>query len=81
MTRNRILALALAALTTASAAAFAESFGDRARVVSVRPVLERIPVSVEPLAVRSLGDTWVAAIDDATVVDGSAHADGYTRVL
>jgi len=28
-----------------------------------RLALEHIPVSVEPLAVRSLGDTWVASID------------------
>jgi len=47
MTRNRILALALAAMATASTAAFAESFGDRARVLSVHPVLERIPVARE----------------------------------
>jgi uncharacterized protein YcfJ len=47
MHRNRILAFALAAIATASTAAFAESFGDRARVISARPVLERIPVSRE----------------------------------
>ena len=47
MTRNKILALALAAAATASTAAFAESYGDRARVVSAHPVLERIPVSRE----------------------------------
>jgi uncharacterized protein YcfJ len=46
MNRNT-LALALASLAAVSSAAFAESFGDRARVVSVRPVLERIPVSRE----------------------------------
>lgn len=47
MTRNRILALALAATATISTAALAESFGDRARVISVNPVVERIPVSRE----------------------------------
>jgi uncharacterized protein YcfJ len=47
MNRNRILALALAAMATASTAAFAESFGDRARVVSAHPIVERIPVSRE----------------------------------
>jgi Ca-activated chloride channel family protein len=33
------------------------------RAAVARLALERIPVSVEPLAVRSLGDTWVASID------------------
>ena len=45
---NKTLILALASLATLAApAAFAESFGDRARVVSSRPVYERIPVSRE----------------------------------
>lgn len=47
MIRNKILALALASTAAVSTAALAESFGDRARVVSVRPVMERIPVSRE----------------------------------
>jgi uncharacterized membrane protein/uncharacterized protein YegL len=33
------------------------------RASIARLASERIPVSVEPLAVRSLGDTWVASID------------------
>jgi uncharacterized membrane protein/Mg-chelatase subunit ChlD len=33
------------------------------RAAAARLAAERIPVSVEPLAVRSLGDTWVASID------------------
>jgi uncharacterized protein YcfJ len=45
---NKTLILALASLSTLAApAAFADSFGDRARVVSVRAVSERIPVSRE----------------------------------
>lgn len=45
---NKILILAFASLSTLAApAAFADSFGDRARVVSARPVSERIPVARE----------------------------------
>jgi uncharacterized protein YcfJ len=45
---KKTIILALASLSTlAASAAFAESFGDRARVVSSRPVYERIPVSRE----------------------------------
>ena len=47
MNRKRTLAVALAAVTVAAAAAHAESFPDRARVVSARPVVEHIPVSRE----------------------------------
>lgn len=48
MTRNKTLALALAASALlSSSVALADSFGDRARVISARPVLERIPVSRE----------------------------------
>lgn len=43
--QRKTLLIALAAL--AAAPALAENFGDRARVVSVRPVQERIPVSRE----------------------------------
>jgi uncharacterized protein YcfJ len=46
--KRKTIVIALAALATASTAAFAaESFGDRARVISVRPIQERIPVSRE----------------------------------
>lgn len=45
---NKSLALALASLATVGAtAASAQSFTDAARVISVRPVTERIPVSRE----------------------------------
>lgn len=45
---RKTLTLALASIATLSASAFAaESFTDRARVVSVRPIHERIPVSRE----------------------------------
>jgi uncharacterized protein YcfJ len=47
MLRKKILALALASTAIVSSAAFAEPFGDRARVLSVQPVFERIPVSRE----------------------------------
>lgn len=48
MTVNRKLALALAAAGIAAAsAAHAESFGDQARVISSRPVVEQIPVARE----------------------------------
>jgi uncharacterized protein YcfJ len=47
MNRKKILTLAVASTALISSAAFAESYGDRARVVSVRPVTERIPVSRE----------------------------------
>ena len=43
--QRHLLLIALAA--TAATPAFADNFGDRARVVSVRPVAERIPVSRE----------------------------------
>ncbi len=46
MKRKHIL-LALASTSAIAAGAHAESFGDRARVISTRPVLERIPVSRE----------------------------------
>ena len=44
---KKTLVLALASLASLAGAAQAESFGDRARVVSSRPVYERIPVSRE----------------------------------
>lgn len=45
---RQALALALASIATFSASTFAaESFNDRARVVSVRPIHERIPVTRE----------------------------------
>lgn len=45
---RKSITLALASLATLSAGAFAaESFNDRARVVSVQPIHERIPVSRE----------------------------------
>jgi uncharacterized protein YcfJ len=50
MTVNRKLAIALAtsaAGLAAASAAHAESFGDQARVVSSRPVVEQIPVARE----------------------------------
>jgi uncharacterized protein YcfJ len=46
--KNTLLSLALVpALGLAAGAAFADSFTDNARVVSVRPLTERIPVSRE----------------------------------
>jgi uncharacterized protein YcfJ len=45
--QRKILALALASTAIVSSTAFAEPFGDRARVLSVHPVMERIPVSRE----------------------------------
>jgi uncharacterized protein YcfJ len=45
--KRKVIVLAVASLSTLASAAFAESFPDRARVVSARPVLERIPVSRE----------------------------------
>lgn len=46
--KSKNIVIALASLATVSASAFAsESFGDRARVVSVRPIHERIPVTRE----------------------------------
>lgn len=46
--KRKTIALALASIATLSAGAFAaESYTDRARVVSVRPIHERIPVSRE----------------------------------
>lgn len=48
MTVNRKLAIALACAGVAAvSAAHAESFGDQARVVSSRPVIEQIPVARE----------------------------------
>jgi uncharacterized protein YcfJ len=47
MNRKKILVLALASAATLSSAAFAESFPDRARVLNVRPLMERIPVARE----------------------------------
>ena len=44
---RKAIFIALASLSTLAAPAFAEPFGDRARVVSVHPVMERIPVSRE----------------------------------
>ena len=45
--KSLLLALATAAAVATPAVVFAESFGDRARVVSVRPMVERVPVSRE----------------------------------
>ena len=45
--KRKAIVLAVASLSMLASAAFAESFGDRARVVSARPVYERIPVSRE----------------------------------
>ena len=47
MNRKSLFLAAVVASAVAAPAVFAESFGDRARVVSARPVLERIPVSRE----------------------------------
>jgi uncharacterized protein YcfJ len=44
---KKTLVLALASIASLAGAAHAEPFGDRARVVSSRPVYERIPVSRE----------------------------------
>jgi uncharacterized protein YcfJ len=45
--KPKIAVLAIATLSALASTAFAESFPDRARVVSSRPVFERIPVSRE----------------------------------
>jgi uncharacterized membrane protein/uncharacterized protein YegL len=42
------------------------------RAAIARLARERIPVSVEPLAVRSLGDSWVASIDAPDVIHATA---------
>ena len=47
MADMKSIALALASLCAAAPAFAAESFTDRARVLSVRPIMERIPVSRE----------------------------------
>lgn len=47
MRMNRIAMALLATLAAAPAFAQPQSFGDRARVIAVRPILERIPVTRE----------------------------------
>jgi Ca-activated chloride channel homolog len=42
------------------------------RAAIARLALARIPVSVEPLAVRSLGDSWVASIDAPDLIHATA---------
>ena len=44
---KRLLFLAIASAGAVAAPAFADSFGDNARVISVRPVHDRIPVARE----------------------------------
>lgn len=45
--KRKVIVLAVASLSALASTAFAEAFGDRARVVSSRPVYERIPISRE----------------------------------
>ncbi|HET7401276.1 MAG TPA: glycine zipper 2TM domain-containing protein [Usitatibacter sp.] len=63
---RKAIVIALASFSALAAPAFAEPFGDRARVVSVHPVLERIPVSREECwndHVRSYEDRQVTRTD------------------
>lgn len=64
--------IAVASLTTLAApAAFADSFPDRARVLSVRPVQERIPVSREECwndRVRGYEDRRVTRTDTGAAI-------------
>jgi len=63
---RKAIVIALASFSTLAAPAFAEPFGDRARVVSVHPVVERIPVSREECwndHVRSYEDRQVTRTD------------------
>jgi uncharacterized membrane protein/Mg-chelatase subunit ChlD len=50
------------------------------RAAMARLARERIPVSIEPLAVRSLGDTWVAAIDAPEVIHATASFPVTVRI-
>src|SRR3954463_5175899 len=66
MNRNTFLLAGACACAMAAPSVFAESFGDRARVVSVRPVHERIPVSREECwndRVRGYEDRTVTRAD------------------
>lgn len=66
MNRNSLLLALATASALAAPAVFAESFGDRARVVSARPVMERIPVSREQCwndRVRGYEDRTVTRTD------------------
>ena len=45
--KRKLIVLAVASVSALASTAFAESFGDRARVVSAHPVYERIPVTRE----------------------------------
>ena len=63
---RKAIVIALASFSTLAAPAFAEPFGDRARVVSAHPVVERIPVSREECwndHVRSYEDRQVTRTD------------------
>ncbi|HET7728758.1 MAG TPA: glycine zipper 2TM domain-containing protein [Usitatibacter sp.] len=69
--KTKTLVIALASLSTLAAPAFAESFPDRARVLSVRPVVERIPVEREECwndRVRGYEDRRVTRSDTGAAI-------------
>lgn len=71
MNRKALLLAVASACTIAAPSVFAESFGDRARVVSVRAVSERIPVSREECwndRVRSYEDRRVTRTDTGAAI-------------
>src|SRR3954463_16822075 len=71
MNRNTFLLAGACACAMAAPSVFAESFGDRARVVSVRPVHERIPVSREECwndRVRGYEDRKVTRTDTGSSI-------------
>ena len=71
MNRNTLLLAVASACAMAAPSVFAESFGDRARVVSVRPVHERIPVSREECwndRVRGYEDRKVTRTDTGSSI-------------
>src|SRR4051812_46839042 len=71
MNRNSLLLACAVASALAAPAVFAETFGDRARVVSVHPVVERIPVSREQCwndRVRGYEDRTVTRTDTGAAI-------------
>jgi uncharacterized protein YcfJ len=68
---RKAIVIALASLSTLAAPAFAEPFGDRARVVSAHPIVERIPVSREECwndRVRTYEDRQVTRTDTGAAI-------------
>jgi uncharacterized protein YcfJ len=69
--KSKAILLALTSAALVAPAAFGESFPDRARVLSVRPVMERIPVSREECwndRVRGYEDRRVTRSDTGAAI-------------